>query len=85
MGVITWLVLGIVVGLVARSVVPGDDPGGTLAAVLVGAVGALIGGWIGNLLAGSGYTAASVWSIILAIAGASVLLGVYRTALRHAP
>lgn len=85
MGVITWLVLGIIAGLVARSVVPGDDPGGLLTAVIVGVVGALVGGWIGNLLAARSYVALSMWSIILALVGAAVLLSVYRTALKHAP
>ncbi len=85
MAVIIWLVLGAIAGVVARSIVPGDDPGGALAAIIVGIVGALVGGWIGNVLAHQGFAVPSLWSIILSLVSSAVLLSVYRTALKHAP
>lgn len=83
-GILIWLLVGIVSGAVAISLVPGDDRGGTLLTMAAGAAGALVGGWIGNLLAGRTDVGLSLWSLILAIAGAVTAVGAYRSLARHA-
>lgn len=84
MGILIWLLVGIVSGAVAISLVPGDDRGGTLLTVAAGAAGAIVGGWIGNLLAGRTDLGLSLWSLILAIAGAVTAVAAYRSLARRA-
>ncbi|MGH7649203.1 MAG: GlsB/YeaQ/YmgE family stress response membrane protein [Gemmatimonadaceae bacterium] len=84
MGILIWLLVGIVSGAVAISLVPGDDRGGSRLTVAAGAAGAFIGGWIGNLLAGRTDAGLSLWSLILAIAGAITAVGAYRSFARRA-
>ena len=50
MGIVTWIVLGLVAGLLAKIVMPGRDPGGITVTILLGIAGALVGGWIGTRL-----------------------------------
>ena len=50
MGIIAWLIVGLIAGFVARWLVPGPDPMGLLGTVTLGAVGSLIGGFLGNLI-----------------------------------
>ncbi|MGH3430737.1 MAG: GlsB/YeaQ/YmgE family stress response membrane protein [Mycobacteriales bacterium] len=83
-GILIWLVVGIVSGAVAISLVPGEDRGGSLLTLTTGAVGALVGGWIGNLLALRTDAGLSLWSLILAIVGAITALGAYRSFARRA-
>ncbi|HSC32531.1 MAG TPA: GlsB/YeaQ/YmgE family stress response membrane protein [Gemmatimonadaceae bacterium] len=84
MGVLIWLVIGIVSGAVAISLVPGEDRGSALSTVSLTAAGALIGGWMGNVLAGRLDAGLSLWSVILAIVGAVTVLSVYRSFARRA-
>jgi uncharacterized membrane protein YeaQ/YmgE (transglycosylase-associated protein family) len=78
MGVIAWIVLGIVGGAIAKALMPGRDPGGLLVTIIIGIVGALLGGFLGNLITGNGLNGFSIWSILLSILGAMVLLWTYR-------
>jgi uncharacterized membrane protein YeaQ/YmgE (transglycosylase-associated protein family) len=82
MGVIAWIVLGLIAGAIAKAIMPGKDPGGIVITAVIGIVGALVGGYIGNLITGTGLTGFSLWSIILAIAGSLILLWIYRAATR---
>lgn len=82
-GILIWLIVGIVSGAVAISLVPGDR-GRSGLTIAAGATGALVGGWIGNLLAGRTDAGLSLWSIILAIAGAISAVAAYRSVARHA-
>ena len=52
MDVLIWIVFGLVVGVVAKFVMPGRDPGGMIVTIVLGIVGALLGGWIGRALGG---------------------------------
>jgi uncharacterized membrane protein YeaQ/YmgE (transglycosylase-associated protein family) len=84
MGIIAWIVLGLLAGAIAKAVLPGDDPGGIIATMIIGIVGAVIGGFIAELLGWEGlgsFFELRTW--ILAIAGALVLLLVYRAAVGH--
>ena len=79
MGIIGWIVLGLIAGAIAKLIMPGKDPGGLIITLLLGVVGALLGGFIGSRLFGVGLE--NFWSIqtwLLAIVGALVVLGIYR-------
>ncbi len=53
MGILAWIVLGLIAGLIARALYPGEQPGGAIVTILLGIVGALVGGWIGRSLTGT--------------------------------
>ncbi|MGP4018246.1 GlsB/YeaQ/YmgE family stress response membrane protein [Saccharopolyspora sp. 5N708] len=79
MGIIGWIVLGLIVGAIAKLIMPGKDPGGILVTLLLGVVGAFLGGLLGNWLFGIGierFWSLSTW--ILAIVGSVIVLGIYR-------
>ncbi len=78
MGIISWVVVGLIAGLLARLVVPGDGPRGLIVTTVVGMVGAVVGGTLIGLLGGVGATGLNVWSVLVATLGAIVLLFVYR-------
>lgn len=82
MGIIAWIILGLIAGAVARALLPAPDPGGIVVTVLIGMVGAFLGGFLGSLITGRGLSGFSLWSILLAIVGAWVLLWVYHAATR---
>ena len=82
MGILTWIVLGLIAGAIAKAIMPGKDPGGIIVTMLIGVVGAFIGGFIGNLITGQGVDGFNIWSIVLAVVGALVLLWIYRMATR---
>jgi uncharacterized membrane protein YeaQ/YmgE (transglycosylase-associated protein family) len=78
MGIISWLIVGLIAGVVAKLVVPGEDPGGFLATIFIGMLGAFVGGLIVGIFGGTGVTGINIWSILVAILGAMVLLALYR-------
>lgn len=80
MGIIAWIVLGLLAGVLAKMLLPGDDPGGIIITTIVGIIGALLGGFLARAF-GLGdpideFFDISTW--IAAIAGAMVLLVAYR-------
>lgn len=77
MGIISWIVVGLIAGLLAKWIMPGSEPGGFIITVLIGMAGASIGGFIVRLLGGAGVTGFNVWSILVATLGAIVLLFLY--------
>jgi uncharacterized membrane protein YeaQ/YmgE (transglycosylase-associated protein family) len=78
MGILAWIVLGLIAGAIAKAIMPGRDPGGFIVTALIGIVGAFIGGFIGNMITGAGLNGFSLWSILLAIVGSLLLLWIYR-------
>jgi uncharacterized membrane protein YeaQ/YmgE (transglycosylase-associated protein family) len=79
MGLIAWIILGLIAGAVAKWVMPGPDPGGCIVTILIGVVGALLGGFLSTLLGFGGLTGNLDWrSLIIAILGAIVLLAIWR-------
>lgn len=76
--IIAWIVVGLIAGGLAKLIMPGKDPGGIIITLIIGLIGAVIGGWIVGFFGGSGASGLNVWSIIVAIIGAIVLLGIYR-------
>jgi uncharacterized membrane protein YeaQ/YmgE (transglycosylase-associated protein family) len=77
MGILAWLVIGLVSGFLARGLVPGKDPMGTGGTLILGLVGSLLGGLVGNLIAGRGveFTPAGLIGSIL---GAVIILVIGR-------
>ena len=78
MGIISWIVVGLIAGLLAKLLLSGDDPGGLIITTLVGMAGAVVGGVLIGVLGGAGATGFNIWSILVATLGAVVLLLVYR-------
>lgn len=80
MGIIAFLVLGLLAGAIAKAILPGDDPGGIIVTMIIGVVGALLGGFLGGLLFDVSpvdeFFSISTW--VAAIAGAIILLLIYR-------
>ena len=82
MGFIAWIVLGLIAGAIAKAIMPGRDPGGVIVTILIGIGGAFSGGFLGNMITGSGVSGLNLWSIILSIVGAMILLWIYRMTTR---
>lgn len=79
MGILAWIVVGLIGGAIAKLLMPGRDPGGWIVTMLLGIAGAVVGGWIGRMLWGStGADGVNLSSIGLSILGAIVLLVIYR-------
>lgn len=80
MGILAWIVLGLIAGAIAKAIMPGKDPGGIIVTMLIGIVGAFLGGFLGNMVSGKGIDGLSIWSILLSVVGALLLLWIYRMA-----
>jgi uncharacterized membrane protein YeaQ/YmgE (transglycosylase-associated protein family) len=76
MGVIGWVVFGLIVGVVAKFLMPGRDPGGFFVTILLGIVGAIVGGFLGRAL--GWYGPGDPVGFVLAVLGAIALLVAYR-------
>lgn len=79
MGILGWIVLGLVVGALAKLIMPGKDPGGFIVTILIGVVGALLGGFIGKAIFGGGlgdFFDLRTW--VLGLVGSLILLGLWR-------
>jgi uncharacterized membrane protein YeaQ/YmgE (transglycosylase-associated protein family) len=84
MGILTWIVMGLIVGLLAKFIMPGKDPGGIIITILLGIGGGLLGGYIGTVLGLGTVSGFDLRSILLATGGAIVILLLYR-AIRKRP
>jgi uncharacterized membrane protein YeaQ/YmgE (transglycosylase-associated protein family) len=75
-GVLGWMLFGLVVGAIAKLVMPGRDPGGIIVTMLIGIVGALLGGWIGQAIGWYGPQDGA--GFLMSLLGAIILLWLYR-------
>ena len=75
-GILGWIIFGLVVGAIAKVIMPGKDPGGIVITMFLGIVGAVFGGWLGRFMGlyGPGEPA----GFFMAILGSIILLGLYR-------
>ena len=80
-GIIATLLIGLIIGAIAKLLMPGKDPGGCIVTILLGIAGAFVGTWIGQVFWGPGYAA----GIPMSIVGALVLLLIYRLIFRARP
>jgi uncharacterized membrane protein YeaQ/YmgE (transglycosylase-associated protein family) len=79
MGILGWIVLGLIAGAIAKAIMPGDDPGGIIVTMLIGIVGAILGGLIASALdIGELGEFFDIGTWVIAILGALLLLGIYR-------
>lgn len=78
MGILSWIVFGLLAGLVAKFVMPGKDGGGFITTTALGILGAIVGGFIGTRLGWGSVTGVNLPSFGLAVGGALVLLVVHR-------
>jgi len=78
MGILSWIVMGLIVGALARLLMPGKDPGGIIITILLGVAGGLVGGWIGSRLGIGTVNAFDLKSILIATGGAILILIIYR-------
>ncbi len=78
MGFITWILLGLIVGVIAKFLMPGKDGGGIFMTIVLGIAGAFVGGFVGSSLGFGTVTGFDFRSLVLAVIGAVILLVVYR-------
>jgi uncharacterized membrane protein YeaQ/YmgE (transglycosylase-associated protein family) len=78
MGILAWIVFGLIAGALAKFIMPGDDPGGFIVTTIIGIVGAVIGGFIAVQLGYGDVTGFDLRSFMIAILGALILLFGYR-------
>ena len=79
MGILGWILLGLVAGAIAKAIMPGDDPGGIIVTILIGIAGAIVGGFIAsalNIVDVDSFFDVGTW--LIAIGGALLLLALYR-------
>ena len=76
MGIIAWILFGLIVGIIAKLLMPGRDPGGFIVTIALGVVGALLGGFIGRAMGFYGPNEGAGW--LVSILGAVILLVLYR-------
>ncbi|HET9266046.1 MAG TPA: GlsB/YeaQ/YmgE family stress response membrane protein [Vicinamibacterales bacterium] len=81
MGILTWILFGLVVGIIAKLLMPGRDPGGFIITILLGIAGALLGGFIGRAMGFYDTNESAGW--IISILGAIILLAIYRMMVRR--
>ncbi len=74
-GVIGWIIFGLIVGVIAKLLTPGRDPGGFIITILIGIAGALIAGWLGRAI--GWYRPDQGAGLIASIVGAIILLAIY--------
>ena len=78
MGFISWILMGLIVGALAKYIMPGPDPGGIFVTILIGIAGAFVGGFIASILGLGTVTGFNIGSLLIAIGGAVLLLFIYR-------
>ena len=80
--IISWLIIGAIIGLLARAVMPGKQAMGLGMTIILGVIGAIVGGFIGGILGGDGVSGImsnpwSIGTILLAVLGAIIVMVVY--------
>jgi uncharacterized membrane protein YeaQ/YmgE (transglycosylase-associated protein family) len=76
MGIIAWIILGLIAGFIASKIVNNSGQG-VMMDIVLGIVGALVGGFLMSIIGGAGITGFNIWSILVAIFGAIVVLWIY--------
>ena len=84
MNILTWIILGLVAGAIAKAIHPGRDPQGCIVTMIIGIVGAILGGFIAtNLLGWGSVNGFNLYSILVATAGAVLALAIYTALTRN--
>lgn len=77
MGILTWIIFGLIAGAIAKFIMPGNQGMGWLMTIILGIVGAFVGGWIGSMLGWGTVDEFDIKSMLLAVVGALVVLWIY--------
>lgn len=79
MGILSWVLFGLIAGAIAKFILPGKDPGGIILTILIGVAGGLLGGWLGSSVFGdTGVSGFNPMSFVWAVVGSLILLFGYR-------
>lgn len=79
MGILAWILFGLLAGILAKLIMPGRDGGGFILTCLLGIIGAVVGGWLATLLGfGGDVTGFNLHSFLVAVVGAIVVLAIFR-------
>lgn len=79
MGILAWILFGLLAGILAKLIMPGRDGGGFIMTCLLGIIGAVVGGWLATLFGfGGDVTGFNLHSFLVAVVGAIVVLVVFR-------
>ncbi|MDX1522032.1 MAG: GlsB/YeaQ/YmgE family stress response membrane protein [Anaerolineae bacterium] len=78
LNIILWIIYGLVVGVLAKFIMPGRDPGGLIVTILLGIAGAFVGGFLASLVGLGSLTSFSLSNLIISVLGAIILLAIYR-------
>ncbi|MGQ0635760.1 MAG: GlsB/YeaQ/YmgE family stress response membrane protein [Planctomycetaceae bacterium] len=78
MGILSWIVFGLIAGALAKWIMPGNDPGGIIVTIILGVVGGIVGGYLGTVLGWGAISGFDLRSFFLAIVGSMLLLTAYR-------
>jgi uncharacterized membrane protein YeaQ/YmgE (transglycosylase-associated protein family) len=77
MGILSWILLGLVAGAIAKALHPGRDPQGCIVTMIIGVVGAVLGGWIATMFGWGRVDGFNIYSILVATGGAVLALLIY--------
>ncbi|KIA84226.1 hypothetical protein OA84_01390 [Kaistella solincola] len=83
MGILTWIIFGLIAGAIAKLIMPGNQNMGWLLTIILGIVGAFVGGWIGSMLGWGTVEDFDIKGILLAVVGALVVLWIYGMATKR--
>ncbi|AIR62658.1 GlsB/YeaQ/YmgE family stress response membrane protein [Cedecea neteri] len=79
MGILAWIIFGLIAGVVAKLIMPGKDGGGIILTCILGIVGAVVGGWVATALHLGGPVTGFNWpSFFVAVIGAIIVLAIFR-------
>ena len=78
MGIISWIIFGLIAGILSKWIMPGDDPGGFIMTIIIGIAGAVVGGFIGSFLGFGSVDGFNIGSFAVAVVGGLVVLCGYR-------
>lgn len=84
MGILTWIIFGLIAGAIAKFIMPGNQGMGWLMTIILGIVGAFVGGWIGSMLGWGTVNEFDIKSVLLAVVGALLVLWIYGIATKRA-
>ena len=77
MGILSWILLGLVAGAIAKALHPGRDPQGCIVTMIIGVIGAVVGGWIATMFGWGRVDGFNIYSVLVATGGAVLALAIY--------
>ena len=77
MGALSWIILGLIAGALAKAIRPGKDPQGCFVTIFIGVMGAVVGGWIATLLGWGRVNGVNLYSLLIATVGAFIFLAIW--------